>query len=200
MELKTIKVGPIRTNCYIIKKNDKTLVIDPGEDAEKILKISGKIDYVLLTHGHFDHVGALKKLKENNSLTKIYLQKEALGEYKKANLFAGFVGQRIDKPPKPDVIYQELPNLINGLEIIKTPGHTKGSICFLLNGYLFSGDTLFKGTYGRVDLPYSNPEDMLESLKKLSQLDDDLKIMPGHGDGSILKKEKPWIKALFYES
>ncbi|OIP24881.1 hypothetical protein AUK11_01870 [bacterium CG2_30_37_16] len=197
MELKTIKVGPIRTNCYIIKKNDKTLVIDPGEDAEKILKISGKIDYVLLTHGHFDHVGALKKLKENNSLTKIYLQKEALGEYKKANLFAGFVGQRIDKPPKPDVIYQELPNLINGLEIIKTPGHTKGSICFLLNGYLFSGDTLFKGTYGRVDLPYSNPEDMLESLKKLSQLDDDLKIMPGHGDGSILKKEKPWIKALF---
>ena len=197
MELKTIKVGPIRTNCYIIKKNDKTLVIDPGEDAEKILKISGKIDYVLLTHGHFDHVGALKKLKENNSLTKIYLQKEALGEYKKANLFAGFVGQRIDKPPKPDVIYQELPNLINGLEIIKTPGHTKGSICFLLNGYLFSGDTLFKGTYGRVDVPYSNPEDMLESLKKLSQLDDDLKIMPGHGDGSILKKEKPWIKALF---
>jgi len=197
MELKTIKVGPIRTNCYIIKKNDKTLVIDPGEDAEKILKISGKIDYVLLTHGHFDHVGALKKLKENNSLTKIYLQKEALGEYKKANLFAGFVGQRIDKPPKPDVIYQELPNLINGLEIIKTPGHTKGSICFLLNGYLFSGDTLFKGTYGRVDLPYSNPEDMLESLKKLSQLDDDLKIMPGHGDGSILKKIKPWIKALF---
>ncbi|PIX98819.1 MBL fold hydrolase [bacterium (Candidatus Howlettbacteria) CG_4_10_14_3_um_filter_37_10] len=197
MELKTIKVGPIRTNCYIIKKNDKTLVIDPGEDAEKILKISGKIDYVLLTHGHFDHVGALKKLKENNSLTKIYLQKEALGEYKKANLFAGFVGQRIDKPPKPDVIYQELPNLINGLEIIKTPGHTKGSVCFLLNGYLFSGDTLFKGTYGRVDLPYSNPEDMLESLKKLSQLDDDLKIMPGHGDGSILKKEKPWIKALF---
>jgi len=197
MELKTIKVGPIRTNCYIIKKNDKTLVIDPGEDAEKILKISGKIDYVLLTHGHFDHVGALKKLKENNSLTKIYLQKEALGEYKKANLFAGFVGQRIDKPPKPDVIYQELPNLINGLEIIKTPGHTKGSVCFLLNGYLFSGDTLFKGTYGRVDLPYSNPEDMLESLKKLSQLDDDLKIMPGHGDGSILKKIKPWIKALF---
>jgi len=182
MELKTIKVGPIRTNCYIIKKNDKTLVIDPGEDAEKILKISGKIDYVLLTHGHFDHVGALKKLKENNSLTKIYLQKEALGEYKKANLFAGFVGQRIDKPPKPDVIYQELPNLINGLEIIKTQGYTKGSVCFLLNGYLFSGDTLFKGTYGRVDLPYSNPEDMLESLKKLSQLDDDLKIMPGHGD------------------
>ena len=138
-----------------------------------------------------------KKIKENNSSIIIYLQQEALDEYRDANFFAGYIGQGIDNPPTPDFIYHDLPDIIEGLEVIKTPGHTKGSVCFLLDGYLFSGDTLFKGTYGRVDLPYSNSEDMLKSLKKLSKLDDETKVMPGHGDDTVLKKEKPWIKDLF---
>ncbi|MBI5399899.1 MBL fold metallo-hydrolase [Candidatus Saganbacteria bacterium] len=165
MKIKTIKVGGLQTNCYIVsdEASSAALVIDPGDEAEKILpNLSGlKVLYIVLTHAHYDHVGALDEIK---SRTEAKLLKLKDG----------------DKISLGKIIFR----------IIATPGHTEDSLCLYSPGVLFSGDTLFSGTYGRTDLPGGSEATMRQSLKKLADLPDDTMVYPGHDEITTIKTEK----------
>ena len=192
MEVHRLILGCLQTNCYFICNNGEAIVIDPALNYKKILKkaeeYNVKIKAILLTHGHFDHVGAVKDLQKLG--IRVYLSRED-GKIMQENSTNFFV--QTHKNFIPDVLLEDddIINLI-GLEIkvILTPGHTKGSCCFLCGDYLFSGDTLLKWSYGRVDLYSGNMEDMKNSLKKLFGLNKNYIVLPGHGQDTLLLEEK----------
>lgn len=160
MKIERVIVGDLQTNCYILIINDKCIVIDPGDEYEKIKsRICDKdVVGVIITHSHFDHIGALNYF--DNSLI---LKKENLEEKEYS----------IDKF-KFNVIY--------------TPGHKDDSITIYFKEYnvMFTGDFLFKDTIGRMDLPGGNKKDMINSLNKMKKYNKDIVIYPGHGDKSTL--------------
>ncbi len=162
MNIKTLKVGPLETNCYILTKDNNQLIIDPGDNSKEIIKnIDKNLIGILLTHRHPDHIGALNTIKEYFNV-KVY---------DKSNLKEGI-------------------NKINNFqfEVIYNPGHTFDSISFLFNKDLFSGDFIFKDSIGRTDLG-GNRIDMINSITKILNYSTDLIIYPGHGPKTILKNE-----------
>jgi len=176
MQIKTIKVGPLRTNCYVVvdEKSGEAVVIDPGDEAEKILpEIKGlKIRAIIVTHGHMDHFGAVSAIKQAT-------------------------GARLLMHPADNWFIVPDQNIGDKIffgsitfDVIPTPGHSPGGFCLYTKGFLFSGDTLFANTYGRTDLPGSCEADMLRSLKRLAQLPDDTRVLPGHGDCTSIALEK----------
>ena len=160
MEITRVVVGPLETNCYILKKYNKCLVIDPGDEYDKIKKVVGNDEVVgvIITHHHFDHIGAL-----NNFDKKLILDRHNLEE-KEYN---------IDNF-KFDVIY--------------TPGHKEDSITiyFKEDKIMFTGDFIFKGAIGRTDLEGGNDIEMINSLNKINKYDKNIIIYPGHGDKTTL--------------
>lgn len=173
MKIKRIKVGPLKTNCYLIISNKEMAIIDPGDELEKILKeiqkTKAKVKYIILTHYHFDHTLAAEKLKEKTG-AKILIHK---GEKN----FINFLVNQYLKDSDKIKIDQE------SLKIIHTPGHTKGSICLLGENLIFTGDTIFENGYGRTDLPGGSKKDLKNSLKKLKKLlGKETTVYPGHGE------------------
>lgn len=168
MNIKIVVTGFLEENCYILKdeKTKECLVIDPGADYDKIKKEIGsyKVLNVLLTHNHFDHVGALE---------------EIINEYK------------VDVLKKENL--EEKEYIINNFKfnVIYTPGHTIDSITYYFEkeNIMFTGDFLFKGTIGRTDLPTGNISDMKNSLSKIKKYSSLITIYPGHGQSSTLKEE-----------
>ena len=167
MHLKKIKVGPIEENCYII--SDKyTVIIDPGDEALKILDYiktnNLNLAAILITHHHFDHVGALNEI----------LNYKNVPIYDNTNL-------------------EEKDYLIGGfnIEVIKTPGHTSDSLTYYFKDYnmMFVGDFIFKGNVGRWDLETGSYEVLMESIDKIKKYDINTIIYPGHGMETILSKE-----------
>ena len=178
MQIKTIKVGNLQTNCYIVvdEKSKEAIVIDPGDEASRILlEIRGlKVCSIILTHGHPDHFGALDEVKK---LTRAPLLMNSADSW----FF------------KPDRELKDGDEVKLGSQILKvmcTPGHSKGSICLYTKGYLFSGDTLFSTAHGRVDLPGASMADMEKSLNRLSKLPDDTVVYPGHDESTTIGTEK----------
>ncbi len=165
------KVGVMENLMYIIEKNNFFIVIDPSfgfnEIKNHIQKTSKEIKAILLTHGHFDHIYDLKKILEDFKCD-VYLSKRDR-EFIEFNYDFKFIDGM------PELSFEELK-----IKIIETPGHTPGSVCYLVENNLFTGDTLFSGCCGRVDLPGSDPEKMRLSLLKLLELDDETIIWPGH--------------------
>lgn len=162
MKIDVISVGELQTNCYILTYNDEVIIIDPGDEAEKINKyIKGNVVAILLTHHHFDHIGALLYLKD----------KYKCDVYDYFNLREG----------KHKITNFEF-------EIIYTKGHTDDSITyyFYKDNVMFTGDFLFKGTIGRTDLESGNMDEMINSLNKIKKYDSNIKIYPGHGDATTL--------------
>ena len=163
MEITNIKVGELRTNCYIISENNKCLIIDPGDEFIKIKEVIGNNEVVgvIVTHHHFDHIGALKYFDK-----KLWLDKNNLEE-KEYNIDSF------------------------NFRVIYTPGHKEDciSIYFEKEKIMFTGDFLFKGTIGRTDLLCSNHDDMMKSLNKISKYEKDIKVYPGHGHSTILGDE-----------
>lgn len=181
MQIKNIVVGYLGTNCYLlINKNKEVIIIDPGAEANKIEKALKGIHpkYIILTHAHTDHFGAVKDLKQKYNLTIAVHSFDA-------EMLKIFTNLRID------LLLEEKNKISLGnisLSVIHTPGHSKGSIClFDGNKNLFTGDTLFADTCGRTDLLTGSDKDMNESLKKLFALDPKIKIYPGHGPSTLLK-------------
>ena len=160
---KRLIVGQLQTNCYILTKNNKVIIIDPGDEAEYIKSnIAGEVVGILLTHNHFDHIGAVEELK-NHYNTKVYNYENVDNEL-------------------------VIDNFI--FEVINNPGHSYDSVSYLIDNVLFCGDFIFEGTIGRTDLPTGNMLEMQESIKCILKYDDDLIICPGHGNTTNLKEER----------
>lgn len=196
MEIEKVVVGPLYTNCYILSEKDETVVIDPGAEPEKIFSTlpTTNLSYIILTHAHPDHSGALSALKNEFPKAKFLLHQADLPLLKK------FLPSL-----KPDRFLQEgkfpLPTThFPLLSIIHTPGHSPGGICLKIGNALFTGDTLFAQGVGRADFPYGDEKQLLQSLKKLSKLPEDLIIYPGHGEISRLKQALEPLSELLGES
>ena len=190
MQMKTMPLGAYQTNCYLVwnEDSDRCLVIDPGYEPERVLsevaRLNKTIEAVLLTHGHFDHVGAVRTLAAETDC-QVYLNEQDLSM--PTQLTAG--------PLYYTHLYKEgdVLNLAGvKLRVIHTPGHTPGSVCLVAEDAIFSGDTLFEGSCGRTDLPGGDWATILKSLKRLAQLEGDFRVYPGHGPSTTLADEKRW--------
>lgn len=202
LKVKTIPVGELMTNCYIISDEASGIsaVIDPGSFTKKLDKAISKvgydkIKYIILTHGHYDHIGGV-----NEILARTDFKAEiAVGEYdvpllsnSTYNLSSFFENKPIDNI-KANISLSEGDIITIGesnLRVLHTPGHTQGSICLVGEGVIFSGDTLFRCSMGRTDFPTGNSGDMARSLKRLASLDGDYTVYPGHNDSTTFAYEK----------
>lgn len=191
MLIKTIPVGQLETNCYIVT-NEKTLecvVIDPGDESNTILEYLEdnklRCRAIMLTHGHFDHTGAVESVMEETGATVYMNTRDDIRTQKQMPF--GFV------LPEGGIDYDD-GDIIDeaGLrfEIIATPGHTPGGVTIRCEDALFTGDTLFRGSCGRVDLPGGDSEAEMASLKKLCSLEGDFEVYPGHMDSTTLQRER----------
>ncbi len=199
MIIKCIVVGPLDNNCFIIAdENTKdALLIDPGDEPDRILDLVNKnnlkLKYIVCTHAHFDHVGAIPELK-NDTGAKIVIHYDELDIYKHTKDQAALVwGYELDPLPDPDMFISEGDILEIGnikFEIIHTPGHSPGGICLFGEGIVITGDTLFAGSVGRTDLLGGDLEKLKKSFKKLLTLPDNTIVFPGHGPQSTIGKER----------
>ena len=182
----TLPLGAYQTNCYILKNDGKALVIDPGYEPETVLahlRWEGlTLEAILLTHGHFDHVGAVKELVAQTDC-RVYIHPAE--DSMPAMLTAGKL-HYTHTYGEGDIL--ELAGLT--LRVLHTPGHTPGSVCLLCQDVLFSGDTLFSGSCGRTDLPGGDWPTIQKSLRRLAGIEADLTVCPGHGEASTLSREK----------
>jgi glyoxylase-like metal-dependent hydrolase (beta-lactamase superfamily II) len=191
----TLTLGLYQTNCYIVhNESSKTcIVIDPGYAADTILNRAAllglEIEAILLTHGHFDHVGAVRQIAADTDC-KVYLHEKELS----------LPAAMTDGPLYYTDLYGAEGTLsVAGLDIkvIHTPGHTPGSVCLMVGDTIFSGDTLFAGSMGRCDFPGSNIFDMRKSLRKLRDLPGDYRVLPGHAEDTTLdyeRKTNPYLR------
>ncbi len=195
-------LGPIENNTFVVtcSKSKKSFLIDPSFGAfEKIKKFlqekSYVLDKILLTHSHMDHIADVKHLKDAFS-SEVYIHKLEAKTLQKPQPLSFFSAKVLGVTP--DVLFEDREKIKVGnikIEVIHTPGHTPGSSCFYIEDQktLFSGDTLFKGSFGRVDFSYSNPKDMITSLKKLAKLPKNTIVYPGHGDQTTIGQER-WME------
>ena len=190
MLIKTIPVGQLEENCYIVT-NEKTLecvVIDPGDESNTILDYlednSLKCRAIMITHGHYDHVGAVDAIAEETGATVYMNSRDDTG---------GRSSHLPYRLPQGGISYDD-GDLIDEagmrFEIIATPGHPPGGVTIRCERALFTGDTLFRGSCGRVDLDGSVPLDEMLSLKRLCSLEGDYEVYPGHMDSTTLERER----------
>ena len=197
MKIYHLQSGPLNVNTYFLVNEDgQAIVIDSGENYKKIKQCETennfKIQAVLLTHAHFDHAGNAKKLQDDGA--KIYISKlDAQKLLNDDNLSSDF-GRKFDYLTA-DFCFDDGDILdLCGfkIKVIATPGHTDGSVCFLIENALFTGDTLFLGSVGRTDFKSGNRQDMVLSLKKLFALPGDYSVYPGHDQFTTLEHERKY--------
>lgn len=198
MIIKKLMVGPFATNCYIVgsESGKEGMIIDPGAEVNQILssvKDTGlDIKFIVLTHGHMDHVGALKEAKEAIGADVAIHTDDAqsLQEQSLGILF----GLSCPPPPSPDRLLEDGESINIGdlrFLVLHTPGHTPGGICLLGEGIVFSGDTLFNYGIGRTDLPGGSYSQLMNSIQtKLMVLPDSTVVYPGHGPDTSIGAER----------
>ena len=173
MEIKTLLVGPLLTNCYLTVSGEELLIIDPGGRKEEILKeiakTKAKLKYIVNTHGHPDHVFGNEGIKKETGAEILIHEAEK-----------DFIKFKPDRFLKGGDLIKTGNNV---LKVLHTPGHSRGSICLLGENFIFTGDTLFKDGYGRTDLSGGSQKDLEESLEKLRKiLKPGITVYPGHGE------------------
>lgn len=198
MIVRPIAVGPLQVNCYVVadEETKKAIVIDPGDEPDRILDIIKKHDLsitaIVCTHGHFDHVGAVAELKKETG-APVMLHHDDIGLYSAANTAGSMWGFEVDPQPEPDVWLSEGDTVSFGsysFTVMHTPGHSLGCICLFGNGTLFSGDTLFAGSVGRTDLPGGSYATLKQSFRRLMALPEETNVFAGHGENSTIGREK----------
>ena len=206
--LTTIAVGALQTNCYILtsENSSECAVIDPGAEPQRVIdavEAAGlELRYILCTHGHADHTGGVALLHETLG-GGFYLATADTGYSEEPpDWLVGALGG-FSKPPQPNEKLEgatELALGVDAITFIRTPGHTPGSTCFLYEGIVFTGDTLFKGSIGRYDLPGGDgAQELLSIRERLMTLPDDTSVFPGHGPSSTIGQERltnPFLSAL----
>jgi len=192
MLIKKTVLGNYQENAYIIinEETREAIIIDPGDEGKSLVSylkgLNIKLQYILLTHGHLDHVGAVDEVREafnipayisEADMKYIEKRKVAFGQMKRADFFL---------KEGDDLAFGKMP-----IKIFETPGHSKGSLSYLIDGVLYAGDVLFQGSIGRTDLPGGEFNELISSIKdKLMKLPGNTRVMPGHGSETTLAQEK----------
>lgn len=197
MEIRQIRLGEIKSNCYVVSKNNKAMIIDPGFESDLVIKYlyEEKLEPVLIyvTHGHFDHCGGVKQLKEYYNLP-VYAPKKDEIWMNESSYNRWLYPIPVDHwVTKNDTIEF----LDMSFTILETPGHSEGSTALYHAPYLFGGDTLFYESIGRTDLPFASFDTIKKSILKLYKLPDKTIIYPGHGRPTTILHEKennPFVK------
>jgi hydroxyacylglutathione hydrolase len=198
MIIKSLVVGPLENNCFIIadENTKEGLVVDPGDEPDRILDLINKnsfnIKYIVCTHAHFDHVGAVPDLKKETG-AKLVIHRDDLELYKSTKDQAAIWGYELDPLPEPDMFVSEGDKIEVGdlrFEILHTPGHSPGGICLYGEGILITGDTLFAGSVGRTDFYGGDMEKLKRSFRRLLSLSDKIKVLPGHGPETTIGQER----------
>ena len=194
MKIKSMQVGELATNCYFLidETTNTAAIIDPGDQAQDILEAiqaeGARVEYILLTHGHYDHTGAAAELSAAFPKAEVYIHEK---DYRDVDpslfpLHTELSGVHF---------YGEGDRLVLGtlaLEVLHTPGHSEGSVTLRCGDILFCGDTLFAGSCGRTDFPDGDTAKLLASLRRLGELEGDLRVLPGHMEASTLDRERRW--------
>ena len=194
MERLTIQVGGFEVNCSILSENGKAWIVDPGQEADRIIDLLAKKGLeptaILLTHAHFDHISGIPGLIEKFPDLPVCVHEKD----------APMIGHPLNQLPPEYTSFAKPHNLasldklegLEGLEILETPGHTPGGVCYYFpkDKLLLSGDTLFAGSVGRTDLPGGDMATLMDSLQKLTALPDDTLVIPGHGMHTRIALEK----------
>lgn len=205
MKIHTLNLGELRSNCYVVETAPgRCIIVDLGGDADYLmnfLKLNKlKLTKILLTHGHFDHIGGVEEVRRlTGAEVFIHLNDSEMLTSEKFSLASGmsynpFIPVTLWTAVEEDAIIQD-GDL--SFKVIHTPGHSRGSVCYICEDVIFSGDTLFNRSIGRTDFLGSNPIDMKKSLKKLSLLEGDYKVLPGHNMPTTLdfeRKMNPYMK------
>lgn len=199
MEVIKVLLGDLQTNCYILINDiSECVIVDPGAEAEKLKELIDlralELKALLITHGHFDHIGAVKKLQAYYDIP-VYAHKSESIMMSDANknLSSMFARGRIECEATEFLAHNDIVDLDNGFQfkVIEVAGHTSHSLCYLHeDGHLFTGDTLFQGAVGRTDLYDGSPRDLMVNIQeKLFVLDGELIVYPGHGSTSTIQAE-----------
>lgn len=199
MEIMRFSLGSLRSNCYVVSEENKALIIDPGYESDDVIKYIRKnelkVEAIYITHGHPDHVGGVKQLKDLFNCTVYAPQKDRIWMGKSSYNQIGY-----EIPVDHFVVDHETFDAIDHtFTVYETPGHSEGSTVLHLDHMLFSGDTLFFQSIGRTDIPLSDAQAIYRSIKRIYQLfDEDTVVYPGHGKQTDIGHEKkfnPFVKA-----
>ena len=194
--IKKIVVGQMHTNCYIVKDQNSrdAAVIDPGGEftviRDALFKMNAACRVILLTHGHFDHILAVGDLKTAN--TTVCIHKDDEHFLTERDMFSAMLPYDPRPFEQADILFDKEGNYKVGnfeFYVIPTPGHTKGSVCYIFDDIMFTGDTLFKNSIGTTDL-YGDPYEMDRTLRMLYKLPGDYAVYPGHEESTTLSDEK----------
>lgn len=198
LRIHTLPLGSYQTNCYILHEENAgtCAIIDPGYEPATVLEavrsLGLTVDAILLTHGHFDHVGAVEEIVRATGCA-LWMSESDYTQFKTPENDFFYPIHDCDFT---EVQFCEDDEIIHAggltFHVLTTPGHTWGSVCFLCENALFSGDTLFAGSCGRTDLPGGSQSTITESLRRLAELEGDFAVYPGHGGSTTLAREKKY--------
>ena len=191
MKIQVLQVPMMGTNCYLVMDEDsgKGAVIDPGGAAEAISnairQMGMTLEAIFLTHGHYDHTGAVPELRAEYPDAQVYLHPKDAAQVNGTMGLMPAVGETVPYDEGDEVCVGSMK-----FRVLYTPGHTAGSVTLDAGEVLFTGDTMFAGSCGRTDLPSGSPDLMAESLKRLAKLEGDRQVLPGHEGFSTLAEER----------
>lgn len=203
MKVISEKFGSMDNNCSLIidEKTNQSALVDCNEFSQKMIDMIGDTDlkYILLTHGHFDHIIGVKSVKEKYG-AQVVISKEDEPMLNSSKLSLAVFCNASQNNVDADIIVKDGDEITLGeikIKVMATPGHTSGSVCYIAENCIFSGDTLFYCSCGRTDFPSGSPEQMMSSLQKLKALDGDYKVYTGHNNLTTLdfeRKNNPYMK------